>query len=699
MGFPEANYNDDASDFLYDYRKKVVDPRMEEYQHVVSEFSERYDRSYQMINPFYAEAYRDQSFYLGNQWSPQEIEYLNNQRRESLTYNMCMKMINLIEGIQRQNRLSTVMSPREDGADYTAEVATDCIQYVNERGGFYEMQSTGFKNAMVTGISWLSTYMDYREDPINGIPNFNLDHWNDTIWDPFFYRKDLKDCNFFSRRKYVSRTEAISLLPDKEDEIRKLPYGTRDNKFTYIPYVRQGALNKLMNYTEYWSKRWTTKEVLVNMETGETAEWNGSRDRLMLLRTVMPQVEVIRKPVQEVDLAIIIENQLMYYGRDPNGIADYPCTPIFAIYEPSYDLYQWKMQSLIRLIRDPQLELNKRRSKMVDILDTQMYPGYMAKVGAVTNIDSLYRSGQGPVIFLRPDADMADVQKLQPSDIPPGHFGMMDAFEKDIPNILGINPEMLGMPEQDKIETAAILAKMRVNAGLVSLRRLFDGLSESQKIIGEKVFKMIQMNWTPEKVKLVTKKDVPPDFFSMSFSNYELVIEEGVLTDTQRQSQFTGLLALKTLGVDVPDGLIIQNSNLHDKRQLNDILDAKAKQEEESTQRQMQLEQEQLQVLTDGIESKAQSDQALAMERLNKIHLDQALSKERQAKAEEDRTAGTLNMIKAIKEIQSIDTQDLMRKVQLLQTMSGIEIMQEKNIEQEQAPGINTPTMQENVEV
>lgn len=683
MGYPEMAYNDDASDFLNDFRKKIVDPRLEEYQRVVSDFSERYDRSYQMINPFYAEAYRDQSFYLGNQWSPQEIEYLNDQRRESLTYNMCMRMINLIEGIQRQNRLSTIVTPIEDGADYTAEVATDCLQYVNQRGNFYEMLSTGFKNAMVTGISWISTYMDYRQDPVNGMPNFNLDHWNDTIWDPFFYKKDLSDCSFFARRKYVTRSEAVSLLPDQEDVIMKLPYGTRDNKFTYIPYVRQGALNKLMNYTEYWSKKWVNKDVLVNMETGETVEWTGDKKRLMILQTMMPQMQIIKKPVQEVDLAIIIENQLCFYGKDPNGISDYPCSPIFSIYEPSYDLYQWKIQSLIRLIRDPQLELNKRRSKMVDQLDAQAYPGWIAKTNAVANTDSLFKSGQGPVIFVKPDASLDDVQKLVPSDIPPGHFALMETFEKDIPNILGINPEMLGMPENDKIETAAILAKMRVNAGLVSLRRLFDGLSETQRLVGEKVFKMIQKNWTPEKVKLVTKKECPPDFFSDSFNRYDIVVEEGVLTDTQRQSQFVGLLALKQMGIDIPDGLIIKNSNLHNKRELNEILDAQAEQAQQTMQHQQELEMQQMQVMTDGIESKAQSDQALAMERLNKIHLDEALSKERQAKAEEDRTAGTLNMLKGLKELQGMDTQDLLNKVNILQQIAGIEIQQEKSLKEE----------------
>lgn len=671
MSIPETRLSDDASDFLQDYKNKTVIPRIDEGYEIVNSFGERYDRAYQMINPYYAEAYRDQSFYLGNQWSYEQAKYLSDQQRLALTYNMCMRMINLIEGIQRQNRLSTIVSPVVDDQNEVADIGTDCLQYVNVRSNFYETLSTGFKDAMVTGISWISPWMDYRHDPVNGEIRFHLDHWNDTIWDPFFYKKDLSDCNFFARRKYLSRQDVISLLPDQREIIERLSYGTKDNKFTYMPYVRQGAYNRLMSYTEYWTKTWVTKDVLVDMETGETTEWTGTRERLRYITSVMPNLQVMRRPVQQVNLGIIVENQLLYFGKDPYGINDYGFTPIFAIYEPSYDLFQWKMQSLIRLIRDPQLELNKRRSKMVDILDSQAYPGWKAKTNSVENSSSLFKSGQGPVIFLKPTAQMTDVEKLAPADIPPGHFALMESFEKDIPNILGINPEMLGMPENPNLETAAILAKMRVNAGLVSLRRLMDGVAETQKILGEKSLKMIQKNWTLEKIMKVCKKSVPKEFFTSNFNNYDIIVEEGILTDTQRQTQFTQLLALRQMGIEIPDSLIIKNSNLHNKAELNEILDAKAKMQEESAQKQEQLQMHQIEVMTDGIESKAQSDQALAMERLATINLKNAENAERLQRAEEDKTGAVLNLVKAVKELEGLDLNLINQKLALLKSIEG----------------------------
>jgi hypothetical protein len=410
------------------------------------------------------------------------------------------------------------------------------------------------------------------------------------------------------------------------------------------------------------------------MRTGETSEWKGDRKRLEMIQQFDPAIRIIKKPVRTVELGIIVEGELLYYGKDPNGLDDYPAVPIWVAYEPSYDLYTWKLQGLVQFIRDPQSELNKRRSKMVDILDSQLNSGWIAKTGAVTNTSSLFKSGNGQVLFVRPDANIdTDVRRLDPANIPESQFALMDAFEKDLPNILGINPEMLGMPENDKVETAAILAKMRSSAGLIGLRGVFDSLAESQKILGKKVMQLIQKNYSPEKIRLITKKEPTEEFFSGNWGRYNVVVEEGLLTDTQRHSQYMQLMALKQLGLNIPESLIIKNSNLHNKQELNEILDAQAKQSQEMASKQEQLQMQQMQVMTDGIEAKAQSDIALAQERISTIGLKNAENVDRIQIAEQDRTAAELNFVKALKELDEMDLNHLAMKIQMLNQLGQIQ--------------------------
>ncbi len=687
MSSPMSDYSDDAKDFLSTYKRKVTsDPRLEFHQDIIQDYGESYERAYQLWNTYYAEAYKDLSYYLGNQWSLEELSYLNNQRRSSFTYNKIRRLINLVQGYQRKNRLSTIISPIEDSSSDTAEIFTDAMQYVMQYADGYEVISEAFKGALTTGMSFISPWMDYRSDPVSGDIKFHHDAWNAVILDPFLTKKDLSDCSFIARRKFLSRTEVISLLPDKADVIESLPWGTRDDKFTYMPYARQWGMQKLLNYNEYWRTKWETKDVLVDMESGETMEWKGNRERLRTIRQMFPQLEVIKKPVRSVELGIIVEGELLYYGKDPYGLDDYPFVPFFAIFEPSYDLYTWKIQSLVRIVRDPQTELNKRRSKMVDIIDNQLNTGYIAKTNSVSNPTSLYKSGQGQVIWLKPEAQMTDIQKIQATEIPGSLFQLEQEFEKDIMEIAGVNSELFGMAENDKIETAGILSKMRQSAGLVNLQDLFDGLRESQKLLGKKVLKMMQANYTPEKIKLITKKEPTPEFYSKSFSRYDVTVEEGVLTDTQKQTQFVQLLALKGMNIPIPDDLMIKNSSLHGKKELQEILANQAKAAQQAQQQAEQMQMQKLQVEANAINSRAEADKSLAAERLNKVGLDAALSAERISRSEEDRTAGMLNLIKAVKELEGMDVENLLKKLNILKALEGSQKQEEASIKTESNP-------------
>lgn len=671
----QSTLPDDSQDFINTYdRKTQRKERLEEAGSIIAEFNDRYMRAYQLTNTYLARAYKAQSFYLGNQWTGQEIQYLQDQRRAAYTYNYTHRLISLIEGIQRSNRLATIYSAITDEAEETAEIFTGAGQYVMQYGDGYENLSRGYRDACVTGISWISPYIDYREDPINGDIRYHVDSFNATMWDPFFYERDLSDCSFFCRRKYLTRDVVMSMIPDKQEEIERISYGTRDDKFVYMPYSRNSATNKLLNYTEYWRVKWVMKDVIVDMRTGETSEWKGDKRRLQIITQIDPNIEIIRKPVRTVELGIIVEGHLLYYGEDPFGLNDYPFVPIWVSYDPSYDLWDWKLQGLVSYIMDPQTEYNKRKSKMVDIIDSQMNSGWIAKENTVTNTSSLFKSGQSQQIFVRKDANIdTDLKRIEAPGIPDSQLMMMESFEKDISAILGINPEMMGFPDNENIETAAILSKMRTQAGLVGLRGITDSLSESQKILGKKTLTLIQENYSPEKIAMITKRQPTEEFYSQNWSKYNVVVQEGVLTDTQRQSEFLTLMALHNGGFDIPKSLIIKKSNVHDKKELNEILDAQAKQAQEAQQTQQELEMNKLRLVADGIESKAMSDQALAQERLATIGLKNAENAERIQRAETEDTAAQLNFIKALKELDGMNLNHIAQKIALLKELGTIQ--------------------------
>ncbi len=80
---------------------------------IVSDFTQDYNRAYMLLNTFYAEAYRDVGFYLGNQWSLDQMRYLNEERRNSFTFNKSRKVIDMVGGYLSANQMQGMVVARE----------------------------------------------------------------------------------------------------------------------------------------------------------------------------------------------------------------------------------------------------------------------------------------------------------------------------------------------------------------------------------------------------------------------------------------------------------------------------------------------------------------------------------------------------------------------------------------------------------
>lgn len=676
-----------AQDFLEDYAQKTqIREKEEENRKIVAEFNSKYLKAYQLWNTYQAEAYKDVGYYLGNQWSLEELTYLKNERRNAYTYNKVKRIVDLMSGYERSNRTAIVIQPTEEKDTQTADQYSRVIDHIMKSTGGYETFSDGFKGSLIAGQSFLSGWVDRRDDEVSGDIKFHLDSWNAVIQDPFFTKRDLSDCDFIARRKFLPPATIKSLLPNKAEEIDKLPYGKKDDKFTYMPFARQWGSQKLMDYTEYWRSTYETKQVLINRKTGEQQVWKGKRERFKVLQLMHPELELMRKSVKTVKLGIIVENELLYYGDNPDGLDDYPFVPILCVFEPSYDLYEWKIQSFIRVIRDSQTELNKRRSKIVDMMDATLNTGWKAKKNAVTNPQSLYQSGQGKVVWISEQAQLADAERLIAPEIPQSYMQMEERYHADILEDAGVNQEMFGKSENDKIETAAILARWRQAQGLVNQQEIFDNFRYAKKLMGEKLVKLIQANYTPEKIERMLGEKPAEEFYTQQFAKYDVDIAESVLTDSQKESNFLKYLSLKQMGIPIDDSTIVKASNLQDKNKLADSLDQKAQSEAKMAQMQQQVQMQQLQSQANLSEARAEADRGLAKERSARSIADIGLYESRKLEAVKDLEQANLDKIKAIKELQGIDLSQLQ---QLLDLAEKLRVREEKQITPETHPEEN----------
>lgn len=650
---------------------------MQQDQSIIRDFDGLYNESYYAWDAFYPEAERDLRFFLGDQWSEQEKRQLFQEGRNTFVFNRVRRNINMITGYQRKNRLSSVVIPIENSDQKTADQLSQLLLYVMNYGGGYQMISDCFGGALKTGWNLCNTWLDYRDDPVNGDVKFGRDPYNGFITDPYFFRLDWSDCSYVIKRKYLGPDQVASLLPDMKDEVWDM-YKVgweRDDKFTWLPYQRQPNGQDLMAYNEFLLQKWKAVPLLVDMETGEHMEFDVPKERQKMMLALHPNLKIVDKQKRYIERHIIVNDVVMKSDENPFGLDEYPFVPFVAIWEPESDQWGLKMQSLVRCMRDPQREANRRRSQMIDILDSQINSGWIAEENSVINPRSLFQASQGKVIWKREDAQPGAIEKIPPAQIPPSMFQLQELFDKDMMEIVGVNDASFGTTEN--AGESGIMMMLRQGAAIVNLQDVFDNLRFAQKNLSKKVLKLIQ-TWTPEKVKRILNEDPTPEFYNRDFTKYDVDIQEGMLTDTQKQMYFRQLVDLKQLGAPVSGEMLAEAAPIQGKSKYIEQIAEMEQQQAQQAQEQKKIQDQVLQTQSQAAQAKAISDIALSKERFTRAVANMGLQEERNSEAIQNRAQAALDRVKAMKELESMDDD------RLLKYMSIVGMMEQMNKVEEQ---------------
>jgi hypothetical protein len=631
----------------------------ESHRGILARMEAAYAESITINQSFWGEADTDWRFYTGDQtlWNDLYGNLPANRRRQ-FNFNRIRRVVNMISGHQRRNRKSTIVTPIENADADTADQFTKILMWVNQQEGVLETVSEAFEGALVGGMNLLQVWMDYRTDPISGNIKVTNCSYNSFLIDPYFRNPDLSDCNFIWKRSFVTKREAISLMPDKAEEILGLMGNDagmgRDGKFQFMPESYNYGFKNLLNYDEYYYRTFRTQQMLADTQTGETMEWRGQDpDRLKLFLQQYPQVTVITSEIPTVNLAIVINGKVFYEGPNPMGIDAYPFVPVFAYYAPQMPYFPWRVQGVVRGLRDAQFLYNRRKVIELDILESQITSGWIYKENALVNPKDVFLSGQGRGLALKDEANMTDVQQIVAPQVPPSMIELSRIMGQEIQEISGVNEELLGSAVDDK---AGILSMLRQGAGLTTLQVLFDHLDHSQKLLGKLMIDLVQANFTPGKIKKILEGEEPAaQFYNKAFGTYHATVQDGLNTATQKQMYFAQLLQLREAGLPIPDEAIIEAATIENKKKLLESMQKVKQQQQQIQQAQMQAQLEQLQSKSELSHAQAIANRGLGLERASRVQENQALAIERRAEAEKDHDIGLLNKVKALKEIDEID--------------------------------------------
>lgn len=622
----------------------------------------------------------DTLFYAGAQtFVNRHFNFSANTSFQQYYFNLIQQPVNMLTGYQRQHRKSINYVPSEGADPNTTDQYTRIITHTCNTNQIHEQFSKACELSAVAAKCLIQPYLDYTEgDQAQGELKLKIWEYNSFLVDPYYRNPDMSDCQFVWCQEYISKQEAERRFPDKLDIVRPMS-GTpqRYGSFYFLPENYNMARNDLMVLSYVWYK-WTKKKKRLYSRT-RNQFFDYGKDAMVeeILQTI-PDLEEVTVDVPCWKLATVLNDQLMFQGDNPLGDFGCPFISVDWNYEPHINYYDLRCRSLVRTMRDCQFLMNFKIISNNDIASATINAGWKRKVGAVANEDNLKRAGQGWDVLINDGFEMTDVEKIIPSAVPESDLALAEQMKELIYATSGINIE--NWSGQDDKQTSSLTVLLKQAANLMVFQKYFDQWDTSFKLLGEKMLSIVLNNWSAEKVQLLIGEEPSPHFYSKVFAKYQVIVEEGLLTPTQKNFQAQQMMEInERFGREVlPPSFIIKDMNIQGKAEIMEFLQKQEEQaahiQEEQSHVAHQLEDAKIKELY----SRATSNIANARERHGRAESNIGLFEERLSEITQNRAMATKAKMEALAQL--VET---MQKFGDYETKVRMEQMESMNMSQE----------------
>ena len=578
---------------------------MSEMNDLKSEREDRYDFARQGWSGFLDEGAVDTEMYLGAQNSKDDEEFARRTGRPIYVINKTKRQVKLLSGYEIRNRHILKMSPIGSEDNESARQHTALITQQMSLFGGYGVMSDCFKmGQLVSG----SNLMEIHRDRL-GFFRYARLAYNQFLLDPALTFTDLSDCTYYQTGRYMHESTALQLLPENADDINKIPHGQGTQRWDYNHNHGYARQQKMRLYEEYWRRETTFEDTIISRLTAqeipfkELVKRHGDKNRVEFrianakLPNGTPALSRFKKPINKVKLTIYVDSEPVWNDINPLALDDYNVVWFPGEWVSEMDREELKLQSFVRILRDPQKARNRRINQTIDIVESQLTTYRLYKEGSLKNPKDVFQSGQGKVIEVRDDFEgqLTDAFWQAPTpDIPPGFFQMLTLMDKEETDVGGMNEEIFGT---DTGDIPAILSRHRTGQALTGHQGLFEGFRIAKQQVGRKQARLNQIWQDPIRVQRMINEMPVKEFYADDMIYYDCNPTEGLLTENQQQSNMRELTEIRSLYPDAAEVItisdIIESSNLQKKPQFMARIKQREQQRDQAAQKQQQ-EQEQI---------------------------------------------------------------------------------------------------------
>lgn len=456
----------------------------------------------------------DCDYYDNMQWSEEEAQELMNRGQAPLVFNEIKPSIDWMIGTERRTRIDHKVLPRnkDKQASQNAENKSALLKYLSDVNKTPFQRSMAFDDAVKAGLGWLETGV--KGDPTEELNYTRCESWRNIIQDSNSVEMDYSDARYLFRSRWLDEDIAIAYFPDREHIIRSAVIsadsiveeddedvwymGARvtapgqdyqsNNNSRYMPYsgsVLSESSRARVKLKECWYKTPVLKR---KFQRGDFENEVFDSKNPEHVKALQGGYSLYDKLELQVRCAIFCKGGLLFDGKSPYEHGRIPFVPVWC-YRRKRDNMPY---GVIRSLRDPQDDLNKRRSKAQWIMSSNRV---IADHDAVDDFDLLREEVSRPdsMIIKKKGSSLEISRDLE---LAQQHINLMDADATHIRNAGGVNNENLGRQSN---ASSGIALQERKESGTVTTTAPFDNLRFAVQLVGEMEISNIEQFYTQEK--------------------------------------------------------------------------------------------------------------------------------------------------------------------------------------------------------
>lgn len=500
----------------------------------------------------------DADFYDSIQWREDDAQALKDRGQVPLVYNVLAASVNWVLGTEARGRTDYRVQSRRPDAAKPAQRKTELLKYLSDVNMTPFNRSRAFEDAVKVGVGWMEACVQ-EEDEGEPVCDRYVS-WRDVLWDSVGNEKNLKDCRYVIRTKWLDLDVAEAYFPGRTKLLRHSAAGnnnygldrlgdeamdsreTDTQGYSSIRTAVDGIKRERVRVIEIWFRRPVTGTRMVGGEfSGEMYDdQNPAPGHTASIERGDGSPE--QRTMMRMHVALMVDTGLLYLDQSPYRHNDFPFTPIFC-YRRDRDGMPY---GIIRPVRDVQEDINKRASKALHILSTNKT---IMDEGAVDDLDEFAEE------VARPDAIIVKKKGYELTinaerELAPAHLELMSRNIAMIQTLTGVTDESMGRTTN---ATSGIAIGRRQEQGAMTTAGIFDNLRFAVQIHGQKTLSLVEQFFTEEKSFRITNSRGVPDYITINDSlpendivrtKADFVISDQDWRVTVRQAQTEELFAL-----------------------------------------------------------------------------------------------------------------------------------------------------------